>query len=314
MVRLTSGRLALLLVMGLALVTGCSPDRGASDPNDNQNTNDNSNTNDNGNANTNDNGNTNDNDIVLPDCGDQTVTTMPGAGFVRLDASYDGEATPADADLAKVLFPMALCPFDATESPLGDSMILYETNAAGTVIAELVLSEIEGQKFYVSTAPAADTAFSIELGCLYVDYELPDDPDQPDPDDDLLDPDEPVVSGPCPANQLALGRNGQITDADTTEDYICIDFTYVESCLDCYEEGGVWYTVTSTEIQATALGTLDNVATDEWGTLCGETASPVSITEGDTVNVVIASTITFSSSQSPEDMGYTELGADFPGS
>ncbi len=244
---------------------------------------------------------------------DRTVSTTPSAGFVEITTTGDFDTSPADSSLARVFSPWGFQTGASTcenvPPPVGDFRILYEIGADGEVLNRFMLSEVDGEKTFVTIPAMPGMRFVVEDGCLTFGFD--DSSDEPeDTEDDPSDPDSEIDSGPCGEEQVALGRDGKIMDSETTEEFICLALPDPESqtCMTCSKQSDAWQMEAEVSLTVTALGTLDNVSVSTWATLCGEEDVPVTINEGDEYTLSMSTTMVVTPSLSPEELGYTDAG------
>ena len=250
------------------------------------------------------------------DCGEQTVTAVPSAGYISQSMTYDIDVLPSGATLAKVLVgndPEAA--IQEMQAAMGQFVTLFEVGAGGQVLARHMLMETDGEKIYTTTDMTAaeyTLFFVVQDGCLGMES-----PDAADVAEDMGLTDLPEVQeSPCGAGRLTITRDGPATEAEDGEDYICMSVELTDGCVDCWYADGAWHQRISYTVVYTALGSLSNVAVA--GTITtldggadgdgGETPTEtVNIAQGDTVSMSTTVELTHAESGSPESLGYEQL-------
>ena len=303
--------IGVTLMMALVFpVTGCSS--GGTTGGNEDNANDNAENQDQSDDQTNDDQGDNANPDIddVFDCGSQTVTNMPGAGYLQLQYDATFEGTPEDSALGKVVSGGLTCTADTQSTPL-DYLAAYEIDESGNVINVCNMWETEGQKMYTCTE-SQGVYFTIEDACLAMtsDAVVVDD-DGTDETDDLVDPDE-ITDNPCEENQVPVGHDGIIWDMQIDDEYICVEVQTDSACLDCYYENGTWYWEIRAEATYVALGSIDNVSVANWAAACQEENTPVSINQGDQYKYVYTIRQEISEIASPEDLGYVNMSTIVP--
>jgi len=241
-------------------------------------------------------------------CGTRNVSSVPGPGFVEAATlDFESDVQPGESPLMKVMFPSVLCQPDLDFDAVS---MLYEVDATGTVIAIHTLMEMSGRPIYMSTAPTMGQWFTVEDGCLKLNYDLPD---VDLPDDDLPDLDPPEISqGPCPAGQLAIDRQGLVV-GEPNGPYVCVQADNAPSCRSCWQENGVWYEENEVSGTYIALGSLDHVSVSTWAQLCNGSNGAVDIYAGDRASFNWITRTSYRMSASPEELGYEPFTYQLPG-
>ncbi len=248
-------------------------------------------------------------------CGDRTVSSLPGPGFVEITSSFDVNVVPADSSFAKVMLGGMSCwpQFDT-----GDVAILYEIGQQGEVLSVVSLMEFGGEKVYMTTAPYLNQRFVVTDGCVALETDFPDQGELPDLDPTEV-PDEPEPPGfdlpetpesPCEWGQLPLGHDG-VAFGTQEGDYICVRSEFGSACHDCWVQDSAWHEESVFSGSYVALGSIDNVSVSAWATVCDQPDQRVSIAEGDRVDFTWTMQATYRMSPSPEDLGYEAL--ELPG-
>ncbi len=232
-----------------------------------------------------------------PVCGNRTVGSLPGSGFVEMEWSFQLDAMPADSSLLKVIFGGINC---QQQFDLGDVAILYEVGQQGEVLSLVTLTGFGDQRFFIRTDPTFNQRFVVTDGCLTLESDIPDQGMLPD-----YDPTE-IPEGPCGPGQLAIGEEGL---AFSTQDgaYICVRPEFDSDCQDCWVEDSAWHEESVFSGSYVALGSIDNVSVRGWAAACNQPDQWVSISEGDRVDFTWTMQATYRPSPSPEDLGYEPL-------
>ncbi len=227
-------------------------------------------------------------------CGDRTVSSLPGPGFVEMESSFQLDAMPPDSPLAKVIFGGISCQqqFDA-----GDVAILYEVGQQGEVLSLVTLTGSGDQQFFFRTDPPFNQRFVVTDGCLTLESDIPDQDMLPD-----FDPTK-IPEGPCRPGQLPIGHNG-VAFSTQEGPYICVRVEFGTTCHDCWVEDGAWREESVFSGSYVALGSIDNVSVRAWATACDQPDQRVSIAEGDRVDFTWTMQATYRTSPSPEELGY----------
>ncbi len=230
-------------------------------------------------------------------CGDRTVSTLPGPGFVEMEWFFQLDATPADSTLLKVIFGGINC---QQQFDLGDVAILYEVGQQGEVLSVVTLTGSRDQRFFIRTDSPFNQRFVVTGGCLTLESVVPDQGMPPD-----FDPTE-IPEGPCGLGHLAIGEEGL---AFSTQDgaYICVRPEFGSACHDCWVEDSAWHEESVFSGSYVALGSIDNVSVSGWAAVCDQPDQRVSISEGDRVEFTWTIQATYRPSPSPEDLGYEPL-------
>ncbi len=231
-------------------------------------------------------------------CGEQTVTSLPPAGYVEFCATVTLDADPAASALGKVTFQAALC----ADTGGGVAQCpLYEIAEDGTVLYIISLMEMNGQKVYWKQA-VTNQRLRVVDGCLVSGLDTTQ-----QGDDDDFDPND-LPQGPCGFGRFAIDRNGVMTQNPQTP-YICVETHTVSSCHDCWVEGDVWYERIVTTAYYVALGTLDGISVVGWAAVCDpqNANATVTISAGDRVDFTWTFVIEYRVSPSPEEMGYAQI-------
>jgi hypothetical protein len=244
-------------------------------------------------------------------CGTRSVDTAPASVFLQMSWTYQSSTSPSDSALAQALFganPDST--FDISE--LEGNQVVFELDATGTVINTYGLVDFGGEKLFTVT-PAGEagytTQFVVRDGCLAQD--ITDEGEQPEIDvtQDQTGELPELPENPCGPGQVALGRGGFLT-ADNNEEHICLAVTIKDGCVDCWFEDGVWHQRLTYTFVYTALGSLDNVVVADYLADPNTPAQTVNITVGDTAERATTTDITYQTSSSPEELGYTEWSFD----
>ena len=274
-----------LLLAVVGMMGGCPDQAPSSDPDGGTN---------NGQSSDGDDGNGGQDAPDPTDCGERTVNSFPGPGFVEMEWSFQLDAVPADSELFKVLLGVASCQqqFDA-----GNVGILYEVGQQGEVLALITLTGAGDQKFYIRTDPSSNQRFVVEDGCLTFKYDFPDEYTLPD-----FDPTE-IPQGPCGVGQMAIGRDGQIV-GEPVGAYICVEANFNSACHHCWVADGAWHEEYIVKGSYVALGSIDNVSVSGWAAMCDQADEPVSIRSGERVDFTWTMGTTYRTSPSPEELGY----------
>lgn len=239
----------------------------------------------------------------LFECGSQTVSNVPGPGFVEIGfGDYSIDAQPAESALMQVVFPMGALNLDVDyESAMGGTKILYEVNENAAVISQHILMEVNGQKYDTVSAPTFDAWFEVQDGCLRMQMDMGD-TGMPEVDWSELDDVPGVGDGPCGEGRIAVDRDGLVI-GEPDGDYICVDLD-MDYCHDCWFENDTWYEKIEMSGRYEAQGSLDNVSIAGYvgfGDGTGETAN---INDGDEVSYSMVMTSEYRRSASPEELGY----------
>ncbi len=245
-------------------------------------------------------------------CGTRSVITAPASVFLQMNWSMQTSTSPVDSALAKALFgtnPDQT--FDLSE--VDGSLVLLEVDASGTVINSYSLIDMSGDKVYTVT-PASEEGFTarfvVQDGCLAQDITSSDGEEPPIDVTDEQSGDLPEVpESPCDPGQVALGHDGIVFTDDNAE-HICLQVTVKDGCVDCWFENGAWHQRLTYTTVYTALGSLDNVAVADFDGDPNNPAATVDITVGDTVEHTSTTDISYETSPSPAELGYTELTFD----
>lgn len=231
-------------------------------------------------------------------CGNRTVGSLPGPGFVEMEWSFQLDAMPADSPLLKVIFGGISCQqqFDP-----GDVAILYEVGQQGEVLSLVTLTGSGDQQFFIRTDPPFNQRFVVTDGCLTLESDISDQDMLPD-----FDPTE-IPEGRCRPGQLAIGEEGHVV-GQPEGDHICIQAGSMNSaCQDCWVEDGAWHMELVVSGSYVALGSIDNVSVAGWAAVCNQPDQRVSIVEGDRVDFTWTTGAAYRTSPSPEELGYQEF-------
>lgn len=247
------------------------------------------------------------------DCGERTVDTAPASVFIETTWAFQTAANPADSNLAKALFgenPNQT--FDSGD--LATTQLLYEVDAGGTVVAVYTLMELSGEKVYTRT-PADEAGYTarfvVDNGCLTQDITSTGDEENPEglPDEQTGEL-PPLPENPCGEGQVALGHEGLLT-GDESGEHVCLEVTVKDGCVDCWYQEGLWHERLVYTLVYRALGSLDNVevhpADANGGADPNSPPETVDIADGDSVEQTTTTEITYRTSPSPDELGYTEL-------
>ena len=256
-------------------------------------------------------------DAITVDCGLRTVTAAPASIFVEMDtANYDVTVSPEDSALAQALLgenPSGT--YDALDDASGSSYrYLYEVDADGKVKATYSLYESQGKKYFTVSTASTTLTFSVDEGCLALrgpDY---------DPNDETAMFSQGDPNGPCGEDAFELTQEGgtwgiSLFDPNETEaeepEHICVSMEITDVCIDCWYADGVWHEKFKYVITLTALGSLAGVnVRAEYDpndpNSAGASAGTVDIENGDTVKITWEVEMTYATTASPSELGYTQ--------
>ena len=231
------------------------------------------------------------------ECGTRTVTSIPPAGYVQYLATVTLAADPTDSNLGKVVLQAAMCQdqFSAQAQPA-----YYQIDEDGTILFAISLMQQGTDKVYWKQ-PVSNERLALRDGCLVSELEQTNQNDNPTNPNDL-------PTGPCPLGQFAIDQHGIMTQTPESP-YICVQVVATSACQDCWFENGVWHQEIVTQGYYVAMGSLTGVNVYGWAAVCDHTNpnQTVTINDGDRVDFTWTYVFEYQVSQTPEEMGYTQI-------
>ncbi|MCZ7597035.1 MAG: hypothetical protein M5U09_03725, partial [Gammaproteobacteria bacterium] len=174
---------------------------------------------------------------------------------------------PADSPLAKVLFRGSLCTSVDWDFPM--PTVLSEVDAQGVVVAQIVLMDSAGVKYYTRIAFLLPDA-------VCRGERLPGPRHRHTFDNANRCGHRPARSG-CQQPSDAGVRLGSADRrshrrvsllSQPSGDYICVETQIGSYSHDCWHENGAWYDETVSTRTYRALGSLDGVSVSAWAQAC----------------------------------------------
>lgn len=237
------------------------------------------------------------------DCPPRNSTSLPVAQFVRARLCATVTVDPPDSSLAKVLVSSGLCA-DPAEGCPGELPNLIEIDDHGNVVAiiELQAPDLVGRRFYTRSAPPAGARLILSDGC--VNIATAQQPSGPPLDSLDYDPTGQPDTG-CGEGNATIDAYGVVSeDRSAIGPTVCVRVRSPGSCVGCGQTDGISYVEVSAAFTFEALGSIDNVRTDDWSDVCGGNYEPVGIREGDRLTVTLVQRLEYAPSGSPEELGY----------
>jgi hypothetical protein len=282
--------IALALGAAIAIPAGCPPSGGDNNNDTNGTTGDN-----------NTNGTTADNNTnggSTNPCDERHVTSVPPAGYYQFVSTVQLQAQPDDSALAKISFQAALC----SSSDTSTTPPLYQIGDDGQVLAIIQLMQ-SGQTKTFFRQPVTDTQLTVTDGCIASSVATTGGSGTGGTGGTTF-----PGAGPCGGSHFAITKDGMEVGQPQGE-YICVQVQSVSACTDCYAANGVWHETLVTTGYYVAEGSIDGVSLYDYAVVCDHAHQDDkgSVHEGDRVDFTWTMTTEYRSSQSPEELGYTEI-------